>query len=180
MFHNEAERELYLVLYERSARKHGWLTLAWAVMRNHYHFLVSLTDGGLSDGIREVNSSYSRRLHAMYGETGQGHLVKHGFYAGRISDAEGILGVAAYIDLNPVRAEICRRPAESRWTSYRANVGLEHPRPFHQPNELLRLLNSSPSAARAAYRRHVLDRLGSTSDEGDELATTFGVVESAA
>lgn len=180
MFHNDGERELYLMLYERAARKRRWVTLAWALMRNHYHFLVSLTAGGLSDGMREVNSGYSRRIHAIYGETGQGHLVKHGFYAGRITDVEGILAVATYVDLNPVRADVCRRPSESRWTSYRANIGLEHPRPFHQPSELLRLLHPSPAAARTAYRRHVLDRLGSTSDEGDELATTFGVVESAA
>jgi REP element-mobilizing transposase RayT len=180
LFHEDDERELFLGLYERAARKYRWNTLAWALMRNHHHFLISLSEGGLSEGMREVNCGYSRRLNEKYGETGQGHLVKHCFYGGHLETVDAIVAVACYIDLNPARAALCARPTQSRWTSYRANVGLEHPRPFHQPSALLRLIDPTPAAARTAYRRHVLDALVSTSDEGDEAVTTSAVVESAA
>jgi putative transposase len=180
LFHDDSECELFLSLYARAAHKYAWRTLAWALMLNHHHFLVSLSEGGLSEGMREVNSGYSRRLNEMYGETGRGHLVKHCFYGGHLETEGAILAAAAYIDLNPVRAGICRKPTQFAWTSYRANVGLEHPRPFHQPSELLRLLDEAPSPARAAYRRHVLETLATASDDGDEAATAFAVLESAA
>ncbi len=80
MFRTPDEHELFLRLYERSADKYGWATLTWALVWNHHHFIVQLTRGGLSDGLRELHSSYSRRIHVIDGRTGQGHLIRHRFF----------------------------------------------------------------------------------------------------
>jgi hypothetical protein len=45
-------------------------------MWNHHHFLVRLTEGGLSSGMRALHSNYSRRLNVIDGETNMGHLVR--------------------------------------------------------------------------------------------------------
>ena len=82
LFETPQAHELYLALYGRTAAKFGWITVAWTLLWNHHHFLIKLTDGGLSEGMRVINHSFSRRVNAMTGRTGRGHLFKHGFYAG--------------------------------------------------------------------------------------------------
>src|SRR4051794_40478267 len=72
LFRQTAEYELFLRLYLRTANKHSWVTPEWALMRNHVHFVIQLTDGGLSEGLRELHGTFSRRIHAIYGVTGQG------------------------------------------------------------------------------------------------------------
>ncbi len=159
LFEAAGEHELYLSLYGRTALKLGWITLAWTLLWNHHHFLIKLTDGGLSEGMRIINGSFSRRINAMRGRTGSGHLVRHSFYADRLETEAHLLAVCRYIDLNAVAA----RPEETLehwpWSGYRASVGLEHPRPFHHVSSLLELFGPTPNAARRAYRRFVEDGL---------------------
>ena len=158
LFRSPAEHELFLTLYARAARKYEWKTLAWTLMVNHYHFIVKLTQGGLSDGMRETNGQFSRRINAVDGMTGKGHLVRHAFFARELENDGDVLVAARYVDLNEPEA-LGILPEMSRWGGYRATVGLEPPRPFHDPTELLGIIHRQPEAARRAYRRFVHDGL---------------------
>jgi len=157
LFQTPGEHELYLELYAKYALKFGWITLTWSLIWNHHHFLVRLTDGGLSDGMRLINHGFSRRMNAVYGRTGQGHLVRHCFYAGEIVDEAHLLSTCRYIDLNAVAAHQCERPEDWPWCGYAANIGLAHARRFHQPSELLLHFDRTPQRARWEYRRFVLE-----------------------
>lgn len=162
MFRTAAEHELFLRLYARVAKKYGWLTLAWALVWNHHHFIIQLTGDGLSDGFQQLHSGYSRRIHTIDGLTGQGHLIRHGFFRRQLETDEEVIDACRYVDLNIPRAMGCA-PEQSDWSSYRALVGLEHPRSFHRPSELLARLSSSPAIARqtwAAFVRAGLDQDG--------------------
>lgn len=150
LFRSPAEHELFLRLYNRAASKYGWITLTWALVFNHHHFIIQLTQGGLSDGMQQLHSGYSRRIHQIDGHTGQGHLIRHRFFRGALETDAAVLVACRYVDLNIPRATGCR-PEEAQWSGYRAVVGLEHPRPFHRPSELLALLSSSPAIARRAW-----------------------------
>jgi REP element-mobilizing transposase RayT len=158
LFRNDHQYELFLELYARTAKKYGWETLEWVLMDNHHHFILRLTDGGLSEGWREIHGGFSRRIHVIYGMTGQGHLVRHGFFARQLHTDGEVLVACRYVDLNFTRATGAA-PEKSRWGGYRATVGLEHPRPFHSPAELLSLVSNSPTKGRAAYRAFVEDHL---------------------
>jgi REP element-mobilizing transposase RayT len=164
LFRSPTEYELFLSLYTRVARKYGWITLEWVLMVNHHHFVLKLTDGGLSDGMRELHGGFSRRIHAIYGLTNQGHLVRHGFFARLLESDEAIIAACRYVDLNPWRA-IKVRPGDARWCGYGATVGDVHPRPFHNPNALLELISPRPAAARAAYRALIDEALVSESHD---------------
>lgn len=158
LFTTLAEHELFLSIYAKTATKYGWRTLGWALMKNHHHFIIQLTDGGLSEGMRRLHGTFSRRIHAIYGLTGQGHLVRHGFF-GRELESEGeVLVACRYVDLNAWEATRTA-PHEATWAGYRATIGLEHPRRFHQPAELLALLSSQPARARSEYRSYVEEGL---------------------
>jgi REP element-mobilizing transposase RayT len=158
LFGTLAEYELFLALYTRAARKYNWKTLTWSLMVNHYHFIIKLTRGGLSDGMRETNGQFSRRINAANGMTGKGHLVRHAFFARELKDDTDILVAARYVDLNEAEA-LGILPEMSRWGGFRATIGLDQPRSFHQPAELLGLISHVPEAARRTYRKFVHDGL---------------------
>jgi putative transposase len=157
LFEEPDHHELYLRRYARVSFKYGWTTLDWCLLWNHTHFLVRLGDKGLSDGMRELNTWFARRLNLIHGNTGKGHVFKHRFTAKHIDSEAYLFEVCRYIPLNPQRAGQCTRPDEWRWGGFRATVGLEYPRPFHSPGELLRIFGPRPSVARGRYREHVRD-----------------------
>ena len=155
IFETAAQCELYLMLFARSAAEFGWVVLDWCVIWNHHHFLIQLTEDGLSEGMRKANHSFSRRLNAIRGQTGRGHLVRHSFYAGEITSESHLFQVCRYIAHNPVEAGVCERPEDWRWSGCRATLGLAHPRPFHAVHALLELYGRTPRLARTAYRDHL-------------------------
>jgi REP element-mobilizing transposase RayT len=158
LFRTEAEYELFLKLYTRSAGKYGWTTLEWVLMKNHHHFVIRLSRGGLSEGMRELHGCYSRRIHATYGLTGQGHLVRHAFFARQLLSEGDVVIACRYVDRNTWSA-LKILPANAAWCGYAATIGLMHPRPFHSPSALLELISPRPATAREAYRRAVEDGL---------------------
>jgi REP element-mobilizing transposase RayT len=159
LFDDAPQHELFLAMYGRVARKHRWRTPAWALMRNHHHFVVRLTAGGLSEGFRELHGGYSRWIHEQYGLTRQGHLFRHAFFARRLTTDASVVVACAYVDLNATRAHVAAAPEDTAWSGYRATIGLEHPRPFHSPGDVLELLATDAPAARQTYRRLVHERL---------------------
>jgi hypothetical protein len=138
-------------MYGRVSQKYCWDTLSWALVANHHHFVVRLTNGGLSQGMRELNGGYSRWLHLIYGQTHQGHLFRHAFFARELKTEGAVLVACSYVDLNLAKA-----PHQSaRWCGYPATIGLEHPRPFHTPSALLEIIDRRPATAQLTYREFV-------------------------
>jgi putative transposase len=152
LFLSPGEHELFLELYEKYSAKFRWRTLAWCLLFNHYHFLIELTDGGLSEGMRRINHAFSRRTNAAHGRTGQGHLVRHGFDARHVQTEQYFLEASLYIDLNPVGAQRCLRPETWRWSGCAATLGLVRPRRFHEVQVQLTHFGSTSRTARQAYR----------------------------
>lgn len=153
LFQSDGEHELFLELYAKYSAKFRWRTLAWCLLWNHYHFLVELTEGGLSEGMKRINHSFARRLNAAYGRTGKGHLVRHGFDARHVETEDYLHGASRYIDLNPVESGHCRLPQQWRWSGCAATLGLAKARPFHDVGAQLEHFGRSTTRARAAYRR---------------------------
>jgi hypothetical protein len=110
-------------MYTRVARKYRWATLAWALMKNHHHFALRLSEGGLSEGMQELHGGYSRWIHELYGQTRKGHLFRHAFYAREIEDDADLIATCTYIDLNPASNRPTAAPLESDWCSYAATIG---------------------------------------------------------
>ena len=155
LFETVGEHECFLHMYTRVSRKYKWITPAWVLMGNHHHFVITLTEGGLSDGMRELHGGYSRWIHEMYGQTRKGHLFRHAFFARLIQDDDDLMTTCRYVDLNPSKHRPTAAPLKTDWCGYPATLGLEHPRSFHSPAVLLALFDPSPAVARRKYRRFV-------------------------
>ena len=72
-----------------------------------------LTD--LSDFMCDLNSSIARYINAK--NDTKGHVFGARFKSVLLEDGPGLLACMAYVELNPVRAEICARAKEYRWCS---------------------------------------------------------------
>ncbi len=87
-------------------------SLAFVVMPDHLHWLVSLTGNlGLSDLMRSVKGYSSHCLHSHHGRNAavatfpaRGPVWQEGYHDHSLRDEEDVRMVARYVVMNPVRA----------------------------------------------------------------------------
>jgi len=90
----------------------------YCFMDNHPHivgYCESLTD--FSKFFQIVNGLLARFINKNYERRGQ--VVMDRFKSPQIQDERHMLHTLHYIDLNPLRAGICRRAKDYKWSSYR-------------------------------------------------------------
>ncbi len=115
--------ELYGALV-REAHERGWDVWALCIMGTHYHLLVSTPDGSLAEGIQRAHSAHAIRRNRH-------HATRRGAVFGRrydvfpIRDGEHLRNALRYIPRNPVKAGLCRDPADWPYGTYRAIAGIE-------------------------------------------------------
>jgi REP element-mobilizing transposase RayT len=183
VFRDQAHCLKYLSLLQRVTQRRRWAIFDWCLMPNHFHLLIQLESGGLSEGMRELNGCFSRWSNRRTGRTGTGHLVRNRFGCVDVIREGHLWNLLSYIPLNPVRAAITERPEEWPWCGYRATIGLEHPRPFHRPAGLLRFFSDDRCEAVRRYVAFVEEarargRQGDWSDHA-RRPTHLNVVRSA-
>jgi putative transposase len=153
IYADDYERRVFLKLLERVANRYRWTCLAYCLMSNHYHLVISIEESGLSEGMRELNGEFACFTNVRHDIPG--HLFRNRFWSDLIESEAHMLETSRYVVLNPIRAKLCEAPARWRWSSYRACVGLDFPPPFLAADELLRLFGPSPRRARRAYAAFV-------------------------
>lgn len=163
IFPDDAHAERYLFLLNRVTLRRKWIVVDWCLMPNHYHLVIQLTEGGLSDGMRELNGCYSRWSNHVHELTGTGHLVRNRFKSLLVDDDIYLMRLLQYVANNPVRAELVRSADDWKWSGFRAAAGLEYPRAFHRPAVALAWFDPDPQTAKDLYTRHV--GLGLASNE---------------
>jgi putative transposase len=148
--------EFFLFLLGNVVDQLGWKVHAYCLMTNHYHLLIQTPHADLSVGMQLLNGHYAQAFNRRHGY--EGHLFERRF-AGEVVESDWhLLEVCRYIVLNPVRAGLCRHPAEWRWSSYRAMVKRAR-RPRFLCVDLLGMFGSSPEDAIAAFEQFVMHGL---------------------
>ena len=153
IYADDEESRLFLALLARVTARYGWICQSYCLMTNHYHLVIQLRDGGLSDGMRELNGGFARLTNARHGL--DGHLFRNRFWSEPIEDDARMFRTARYVVLNPIRAGLCTKPDDWRWSSYRACMGLEFAPPFLAVSEHLKHFGTSPAEARRAFSEFV-------------------------
>lgn len=95
---------------------------AYCLMPNHIHAIVEPgTADCLSRFFSQLHRRYARRTNERH--DWRGHLWQERFYS-VVMDEAHVMSAMRYVELNPVRAGICRAPQDWPWSSARGNLGL--------------------------------------------------------
>jgi Transposase and inactivated derivatives len=148
IFVSDRDRLTFLALVEMTARKYDWTILAYALMRNHYHLVLRITED-LARGMRDLNGFYALYFNAAHGRIN--HLFGKRYWSEFTETDEHLKNAIRYVIQNPRRAGK-KGPLESHpWTSYRASVGLEFGPARFRRDEVLELFGRDPASALAAF-----------------------------
>jgi putative transposase len=89
---------------------------SYCIMNNHYHFLIRTKSIPISKLMYLLNSRYALYFNNKYGYCG--HVFEKNYYASRVYSSDGLLRVSKYIHLNPLKAQIVKKPEHYPWSSY--------------------------------------------------------------
>jgi REP-associated tyrosine transposase len=126
LFRDDLDRQRFLNLLAGVVARFEWTCHAYCLMTTHYHLLVQTPVPNLSAGMQQLNSCYVQEFNRRHCE--EGARLKRRFADVLVKSESHALEVFRYIAMNPVRAGICRRPEQWKWSSYAAHIG-KAPRP---------------------------------------------------
>ncbi len=161
IFEDDFDRQTFLATLEQVITQFNWTCYAWCLMDNHYHLLIQTPEGNLSKGMRQLNGVYTQASNRRHQRVG--HLFQGRFKAILVDRDAYLLELARYIVLNPVRANMVKKPADWKWSSYRASVGLELATPWLSADGLLALFAKQRSLAQQRYAQFVVEGIKATS-----------------
>ena len=116
IFVDDADRLAFLGLLASVVRLYAWRCHAFCLMTNHYHLIVETSRADLSDGLQRLNGRYAQEFNVRYSRSG--HLFGGRFASWLIEEEDHLHAASEYVLGNPVRAGLCSRPEEWRWSGY--------------------------------------------------------------
>ena len=150
-FLQDRDRELYLGLLDEFRGMYGCRVHAFVLMTNHVHLLLTPNEeGGVSGLMRRVGMAFVSAMNRRYGRTGSGWEGR--FWSSVVDSGSHLLTCHRYIELNPVRAGLVKRPELYRWSSHMCNA-YGAPLPMIEPHAEYLALGSNEDRRRSAYRR---------------------------
>jgi REP element-mobilizing transposase RayT len=153
---DDADREVWLDVLDRTLTRYDGAVLAFCLMDNHYHLVLHTRRANLSRVMRDVNGIYTQAYNRRHGSVG--HLFQGRFKAILVDRDAYLLEVCRYVDLNAVRAGLVGDPADWPWSSYRALTGVVAVPPWLDAKALHDALlgheATTPTERRRAKRRY--------------------------
>jgi len=120
VFFGDDDYAAYRGLVSAACSARGVRCLAWCLMPNHVHLILTPSDAdGLRAALAEAHRRYSRRINVAHGWTG---YLWQGRFASYPMDAAHLMTAVRYVELNPVRAKLARRAEDWRWSSAKAHA----------------------------------------------------------
>ncbi|MES2323223.1 MAG: transposase [Pseudomonadota bacterium] len=120
-FFERSDYLVYLDMLQDAAEDGECKIHAYVLMSNHIHLLVSpataTSSARMMKSIGERYVQYFNRRYARFGTLWQGR-----YRSCLVQDERYFLVCQRYIELNPVRAAIVRKPEDYEWSSYRKNA----------------------------------------------------------
>lgn len=146
-------RDLFLRLVQSVGSTFEWRVLSYALMGNHYHLVLRIGNRGLSDGMCVLNGTFARASNGRFDRIN--HCLGRRFWSGHLDTEHYLLNSVRYCHWNPPRANVCREPAGSTWTSFRGSVGIDAAHPVLACDDLLALFGPDRDRARRSLSAFV-------------------------
>jgi len=121
VFFVDDDRRVYLRLLKEQSQRYGPSVLAYCLMSNHVHLVVTpSTAESLALTIGRTHWRYSQYVNRLHGRSG--HLWQNRFFSCAL-DGQHLLHSVCYTERNPVRTRLVRRAWRYPWSSAAAHVG---------------------------------------------------------
>lgn len=115
LFEDDEDRRRILSLIWSSIARFNIRLIAWCLMGNHVHLVLSDSDDNMSEAMHLVMTCYATSYNRRHGHVG--HVFQDRFSSASISSEEYLLDAIRYVHLNPQKAGICPYDAY-RWSSH--------------------------------------------------------------
>jgi putative transposase len=155
IFVDDRDRLFFLGVLEAVVTRLAWQCHAYCLLENHYHLVIETPAPDLSVGMQRLNSEHAQwfnRRHSV-----GGHLFQGRFHAVLVESHGHLLHLVRYLALNPVRAGLCRDPADWRWGSFRYLTAERPTPPYLAVERVIGLFGQDVARARQRISEFVLD-----------------------
>ncbi|MGD9678716.1 MAG: transposase [Vulcanibacillus sp.] len=95
----------------------------YVVMDNHYHLVIRTREAYMSSIMHRVNNDFSKYYNISNKRTG--HVFQERYKGILVKDDKYLLSLLQYVHQNPVKANMCKRVSDYKWSSdfnYRKNL----------------------------------------------------------
>lgn len=111
IYRDDDDFAFFVSLLRLTTRRWQWHLLAYCLMPNHFHLVVTCDLERLSRGMHLLNFRYARAFNDRHLRVG--HLFQDRFEARVIESDEYFVAACEYVLENAVRAELC--PTRDGW-----------------------------------------------------------------
>ncbi|MDA8169750.1 MAG: transposase [Nitrospiraceae bacterium] len=121
VFFEEADRDVYFSLLKKYSDKWRSSILAYCLMTNHVHLLVTpKADESLFKMMQGITLCYTQYVNRTYNQTGR--LWESRYHSCIVDKEDYLWSVARYIEQNPVRAKMVRKAELYPYSSAEAHI----------------------------------------------------------
>jgi len=106
VYQDDVERRMFLRLLSLVTKRFSWICHSYVLMSNHFHLLIQLELGGLSDGLQLLNGGFAKFSNKRHGYVGQ-HLFRNRFWSDEIADEAHLRETALHRPEPGTRAHHC-------------------------------------------------------------------------
>lgn len=148
IFRESIDKGYFIKLLRENSPIMEYEIYGYVFMDNHYHIIIQTNREKLQKIMHQINNKYSKYFNRKYKRVG--HVFQGRYKAALIQDERYILNLLRYIHRNPVRAGLCTKVEDYRWSSdinYRKNI-----RSFINTDLVLEMLDKNSEAAVSKYK----------------------------
>jgi REP element-mobilizing transposase RayT len=183
IFLTRQDRETFLEKLAVSSGIYNVPILAYVLMTNHFHLLLTTPDGNLSEFMRHFNISYTAVFNKKHNRVG--HLYQ-GRYKAFLVDADNyLLEVSRYIHLNPVKIGSLKKKGyderRDALLNYEASslpgyIWKRKRNDFINYDFVLDYMGGDNAKGRKAYSRFVSNGIGEDLESPVDLGRGTGII----
>jgi putative transposase len=153
LFAESEDRRSFEYQLDDIVRRCKWSIKIHCLLGTHYHLLVTTPEPNIALGMQRLNGMHAQSYNNRHEQFGS--LIRDRYHTNLVETDAHLLATLRYIALNPVRAGLCARPADWRWSSYAALIGWDAPPPFLDIDSVLKLFSPDRKVAQARLREYV-------------------------
>ena len=116
IFNDDDDYQRFINTLKKYKTVSGYTLYAYCLMNNHIHILLRVGQEKLETILKRIAGSYVYWYNFKYNRIG--HLFQDRFKSEPVDSDEYFLTVLRYIHQNPIKARICERLEDYRYSSY--------------------------------------------------------------